>query len=101
MPVAVGCGSSGDDSGEASGGGPASIEFVELAFPDMPAALEAGRVDAVWVVEPFLSAAVGAGGRNIASNYVDTAPNLTVASTSPPSSSPRTTPTWSRGSPRR
>jgi NitT/TauT family transport system substrate-binding protein len=77
--MAVGCGSSGDDSGEASGGGPSSIEFVELAFPDMPAALEAGRVDAVWVVELFLSAAVGAGGRNIASNYVDTAPNLTVA----------------------
>jgi NitT/TauT family transport system substrate-binding protein len=62
-----------------AGGDPSSIKFVELAFPDMPAALEAGRVDAIWVVEPFLSAAVGAGGRDIASNYVDTAPDLTVA----------------------
>jgi NitT/TauT family transport system substrate-binding protein len=62
-----------------AGGDPSSIKFVELAFPDMPAALEAGRVDAIWVVEPFLSAAVAAGGRDIASNYVDTAPDLTVA----------------------
>jgi NitT/TauT family transport system substrate-binding protein len=42
-----------------AGGDPSSLEFVELAFPDMPAALEAGRVDAIWVVEPFLSAALG------------------------------------------
>ena len=45
----------------------------------MPAALEAGRVDAIWVVEPFLSAAVGAGGRDIASYCADTAPDLTWA----------------------
>jgi NitT/TauT family transport system substrate-binding protein len=62
-----------------AGGDPSGIKFVELAFPDMPAALEAGRVDAVWVVEPFLSATMGAGGRLVASNYVDTAPDLTVA----------------------
>ena len=62
-----------------AGGDPSSVKFVELAFPDMPAALEGGRVDAVWVVEPFLSATLGAGGRLVASNYVDTAPDLTVA----------------------
>ena len=62
-----------------AGGDPSSIKFVELAFPDMPAALDAGRVDAVWVVEPFLSATLGAGGHLVASNYVDTAPDLTVA----------------------
>ena len=62
-----------------AGGDPSSIKFVELAFPDMPAALEAGRVDAVWVVEPFLSATVAQGGRLVASNYVDAAPDLTVA----------------------
>ena len=45
----------------------------------MPAALEAGRVDAVWVVEPFLTATLAQGGRLVASNYVDTAPDLTVA----------------------
>ena len=62
-----------------AGGDPSSIKFVELAFPDMPAALEAKRVDAVWVVEPFLSATLAAGGHLVASNYVDTAPDLTVA----------------------
>jgi NitT/TauT family transport system substrate-binding protein len=62
-----------------AGGDPSSIKFVELAFPDMPAALDAGRVDAVWVVEPFLSATLAAGGHLVASNYVDTAPDLTVA----------------------
>jgi NitT/TauT family transport system substrate-binding protein len=62
-----------------AGGDPSSIKFTELTFPDMPAALEAGRVDAVWVVEPFLSATLAQGGRLVASNYVDTAPDLTVA----------------------
>ena len=62
-----------------AGGDPSSIKFVELAFPDMPAALQAGRVDAIWVVEPFLSTSLGQGGRLVASNYVDTAPDLTVA----------------------
>jgi NitT/TauT family transport system substrate-binding protein len=62
-----------------AGGDPSSLKFVELAFPDMPAALEAGRVDAIWVVEPFLSASLAQGGRLVASNYVDTAPDLTVA----------------------
>jgi NitT/TauT family transport system substrate-binding protein len=62
-----------------AGGDPSSIKFVELAFPDMPAALQADRVDAIWVVEPFLSTSLGEGGRLVASNYVDTAPDLTVA----------------------
>ena len=52
---------------------------LELAFSDMPAALQAGRVDAIWVVEPFLSTSLAQGGRLVASNYVDTAPDLTVA----------------------
>jgi NitT/TauT family transport system substrate-binding protein len=62
-----------------AGGDPKAVKFVELAFPDMPAALQAGRVDAIWVVEPFLTAATAAGGRMVAANYVDAAPNLTVA----------------------
>lgn len=62
-----------------AGGDPKGINFVELAFPDMGAALQAGRVDAIFVVEPFLTLAVNQGGRVVASNYVDAAPNLTVA----------------------
>jgi len=62
-----------------AGGDPKAVKFVELAFPDMPAALDAGRVDAIWVVEPFLTAATATGGRVVAANYTDAAPNLTVA----------------------
>lgn len=62
-----------------AGGDPDAVSFVELPFPDMPAALQAGNVDAIWVVEPFLAIATGAGGAVVASNYVDAADDLTVA----------------------
>ncbi|MCC3291605.1 ABC transporter substrate-binding protein [Arthrobacter sp. zg-Y1110] len=62
-----------------AGGDPSGIEFVELAFPDMQAALERGQVDAIQVVEPFLTGGQNAGSTPIASNYVDTAEDLTVA----------------------
>lgn len=55
------------------------MKFVELGFPDQPAALAAGRVDAIWVVEPFVTAAKAQGARLVASNYVDAAADLTVA----------------------
>jgi NitT/TauT family transport system substrate-binding protein len=62
-----------------AGGNPDAVRFAELPFPDMPAALQAGRVDAAMLVEPFLTTALEQGGRLIASNYVDPAPALTVA----------------------
>jgi NitT/TauT family transport system substrate-binding protein len=62
-----------------AGGDPSGISFVEMPFPNMPAALTAGQVDAAWVVEPQLSQILGSGGRVVAWNYVDAAPNLTVA----------------------
>ncbi|UQU62174.1 ABC transporter substrate-binding protein [Couchioplanes caeruleus] len=62
-----------------AGGDPAGITFVEMPFANMPAALQAGQVDAAWVVEPSLSAVTAAGGRVVAWNYVDAAPDLTVA----------------------
>ncbi|WP_326554837.1 ABC transporter substrate-binding protein [Micromonospora sp. NBC_01813] len=62
-----------------AGGNPDDIEFVELAFGQMPAALENGDVDAAWMVEPALTVAKDAGARVVAWNFVDTAPNLTVA----------------------
>lgn len=61
------------------GGDPSGIRFVELAFPDAPAALQAGRVDAIWVVEPFVSQAISQGARPVAWNYADATPDLTVA----------------------
>ncbi|KNE79079.1 MULTISPECIES: ABC transporter substrate-binding protein [Streptomyces] len=62
-----------------AGGDPGDIEFTELAFDQMPAALSEGRVDAAWLVEPALSIAKAQGARVVASNFVDTAPDLTVA----------------------
>ena len=62
-----------------AGGDPEEVDFVELPFPDMPAALETGQIDAVWAVEPFASAIRNAGHREIASNFVDTHPDLSVA----------------------
>jgi NitT/TauT family transport system substrate-binding protein len=61
------------------GGDPKAVQFVEMPFPQQPAALQSGQVDAVFVVEPFQQAVLAAGGRKIASSYVDAAPNLTVA----------------------
>jgi NitT/TauT family transport system substrate-binding protein len=62
-----------------AGGDPSTVKFVELAFPDMPAAVASKRVDAAWVVEPFFTVTQNQGARVIASNFVDTAPNMTVA----------------------
>ena len=62
-----------------AGGDPSKVKFTELAFPDMPAALSTKKVDAAWVVEPFLSAIKAQGGRVVAWNFVDTAPDLPVA----------------------
>ena len=44
-----------------------SVHYVEIPFPDMAAALQANRVDAISVVEPFLSAALAAGGKLVTS----------------------------------
>nr|BFE71691.1 hypothetical protein GCM10020092_049920 [Actinoplanes digitatis] len=62
-----------------AGGDPSGINFVEMPLPNMPAAVENGQVDAAWVVEPWLSVVTAAGGRAVAWNFVDAAPNLTVA----------------------
>lgn len=61
------------------GGDAAAVKFTELPFPEQVAALQAGRVDAIFVVEPFQQTAVAAKARKIASSYVDAAPDLTVA----------------------
>lgn len=40
---------------EQQGADPSSIEFSEIPFAEMPAHLEQGNVDAIWVPEPFLT----------------------------------------------
>ena len=61
------------------GGDPTDLEFIELAFPDMPSALSNGQVDAAWVVEPFLTIALEQGATEIAGNFVDLHEDLSVA----------------------
>ena len=40
---------------EEDGADPEAVNFSEMGFPDMPAQLERGNADAVWLPEPFLS----------------------------------------------
>lgn len=63
---------------EADGGDPASIEFVAVAFPDVPAQIEAGAIDAAWVPDPFRGMVVGAGGTDLGGPYQQAIPGLTV-----------------------
>jgi NitT/TauT family transport system substrate-binding protein len=60
-------------------GDASNIQFQAMPFSDMPGALLTQQIDAAWVVEPQLSQVLTQGGQIIASNYVDTAPDLTVA----------------------
>jgi NitT/TauT family transport system substrate-binding protein len=55
------------------------VKYVEVPFPEMPAALEAGRVDAAWVVEPFVGLAAAAGARAVLHPYEGTAPGFPVS----------------------
>lgn len=61
---------------EADGGDPSTIQFVEVAFPDAKAQLEAGNIDAAWVPEPFVSMVVGAGGSVVVYPYQAVLPGL-------------------------
>ncbi|MFF7985782.1 ABC transporter substrate-binding protein [Streptomyces sp. NPDC007901] len=62
-----------------AGGDPDKVNFVELAFDQMPAALDKGQIDAAMAVEPALATMKGQGATEIASPLVDVAKNLTVA----------------------
>lgn len=64
---------------EKDGGDPKNVKFVEVAFPDAPAALANKQVDAAWILEPFLSKAVAEGGTIVSSNFVEMSPELDIA----------------------
>ncbi|MET9850663.1 ABC transporter substrate-binding protein [Streptomyces ossamyceticus] len=61
------------------GGDPSKVKFVEMPFDQMPAALDAGQVDAAWMGEPALTIAKGQGARVVASPFAETDPKLTIA----------------------
>lgn len=66
---------------EKDGGDPKKIEFVEVAFPDAPAQLAAGTIDAAWVTEPFISQLKGRGDAVVVEPYQATIPGLTTLTT--------------------
>jgi NitT/TauT family transport system substrate-binding protein len=55
------------------------LKFTEVPFPDMNAALDTGRVDGACAVEPFMSQGKAGKSKGIDPFYVNTAPDLTVA----------------------
>jgi NitT/TauT family transport system substrate-binding protein len=55
------------------------IKYVEVPFPDANAALDTGRIDAAFVVEPFVSQGKAQGANEITHSFEETAPNYTVA----------------------
>jgi NitT/TauT family transport system substrate-binding protein len=63
---------------EKAGVDPSSLKFMELPFPDMIGAAAANRVDAVWEVEPFVTAGLNAGLRAVAYNFEETAPEFPI-----------------------
>jgi NitT/TauT family transport system substrate-binding protein len=64
---------------EADGGDPSTVKFVEVPFPDMPAQLQGGNVDAAWILEPFLTIAQHQGAVPVTYNYAEIDPNLMIA----------------------
>ena len=63
-----------------NGGNAKSLNFVEMGFPEMPAALAAHRVDAAFVSEPIVSSALRSGvARNIGTPYDAIAPEFTIS----------------------
>ncbi|MGY1620614.1 ABC transporter substrate-binding protein [Geodermatophilus sp. SYSU D00965] len=62
-----------------AGGDPSSIQFVEIPFPDMPAAVSTGQVDAAFAVEPSATVGESQGLRRVSAPYTETDDDLTVA----------------------
>jgi NitT/TauT family transport system substrate-binding protein len=73
----------------ADGVSASSLHYVQIPFPDMAAALQANRVDAISAVEPFLSAALAAGGKLVTSTCTGSAADF-------PLSGYETTKTWAQ-----
>jgi NitT/TauT family transport system substrate-binding protein len=55
------------------------VRYIEVPFTEANVALEAGRVDAAWVIEPYLSQGIEHGSKPLLYPYEETAPSLPVA----------------------
>ncbi|MGH3660413.1 MAG: ABC transporter substrate-binding protein [Micromonosporaceae bacterium] len=65
---------------ERAGVDPKSVKFVEVGYPDMPLALEEGRVDAADLAEPFLETAVKQGANVLTDPYRQVKQDLHLSS---------------------
>jgi ABC-type nitrate/sulfonate/bicarbonate transport system substrate-binding protein len=63
---------------EDAGLAPDAVEFVELPFPDMAAAVAAGDVAAAMIIEPFVTLAEQQGLKIIGRPYTDVRPGLQI-----------------------
>jgi len=61
-----------------AGGDPSTIEFVEVPFPEVPAQLAAGTIDAAWAPDPFMSIVDNGDGHIVFHPYQETVPGITV-----------------------
>lgn len=58
------------------GGDPSAVEFVEMPFPNMVAAVEQGTVDAAFLVEPFLTMGLAESMKPVFWNWMEVSPDL-------------------------
>ena len=54
------------------------VKWAEIPFPDMPSALQSGRVDAAAPVEPFVTLIGKAGGRIVSPLFAGVQPGMTI-----------------------
>jgi NitT/TauT family transport system substrate-binding protein len=64
---------------EKAGADYSKVKYVEVPFPDANAAVDGGRVDAAWVVEPFVSQGAAQGANEVLHPFEQMAPNFEVA----------------------
>ena len=64
---------------DSAGGDSSTVSFVEIPFPDASAAVENSQVDAAFVVEPFVTAAVENGNRVLAYSFSEFEADLDIA----------------------
>jgi NitT/TauT family transport system substrate-binding protein len=63
-----------------NGADPASVQFLEIPFPQMADALFQNRLDAVWAVEPFLTFMLKSGNaRVLAYPFQETVPGMDIS----------------------
>src|SRR5207245_8244122 len=64
---------------EQKGGDPKTAQFVELPFPQMPAALTQGQVDAIAPTEPFVTVSTSQDGQILANYFAEIRDNVAIA----------------------